>query len=371
MGNKKALVVGGTGPTGPAIVNGLLRRGYDVSIMHRGTHEVEFDSDVGHIHKDPNFADALTEAMSSRPWWDLVVFSYGRLAHGVEVAKGRTGRFIGIGGMNPAPKADPRVGLLGQAVNLREEQLVGAAEPYAPKLPARITQARNALFAAHSAGHYDATYLSYPSNVYGPRAPGPREWCIVRRILDGRRTIIVPDGGATLIPRGYGENLGHGVLLAIDRQDASAGRYFALGDLRQFTMRQIIDAIAEYMNHDWEVVEMPYEFALPTRAYNMGRHTTVAHTGAAEAALGYRDTVPADVALRATVDWLLANRPEPGGAVEQRIGAVFEYEKEDQLIGAWQRAMSGVRDEFTRIAFPDAPLRHVYDHPKAPTAQPS
>ena len=36
----KALVVGGTGPTGPFIVNGLLERGYEVAIFHRGTHEV-------------------------------------------------------------------------------------------------------------------------------------------------------------------------------------------------------------------------------------------------------------------------------------------------------------------------------------------
>jgi nucleoside-diphosphate-sugar epimerase len=35
-----ALVVGGTGPTGPFIVNGLLQRGYKVTIFHRGTHEI-------------------------------------------------------------------------------------------------------------------------------------------------------------------------------------------------------------------------------------------------------------------------------------------------------------------------------------------
>jgi nucleoside-diphosphate-sugar epimerase len=364
-----ALVVGGTGPTGPAIVNGLLQRGYDVSIMHRGTHEVEFDGLVEHIHKDPNFADALGEAMGTRRWWDLIVFSYGRLAHGVEAAKGRTGRFIAIGGLNSAPKADPRVGLLGPSATLREEHLVGAAEPYAPKLAARITPARDAVFAAHTAGYFDATYLSFPSNVYGPRAPGPREWCFVRRILDNRRSVIVPDGGVTVIPRGYGDNLGHGVLLAVDDAGASAGRHFALADLRQFTMRQIVDAIAEHLNHDWEVVDMPHEFALPTRAFNFGRTTTIPHTAAAEAALGYRDVVPADAALRATVEWLLENRPEPGGDVERRIGAVFDYEKEDQLIDAWQRAMSGVRESFAKVGYPDAPLPHVYDHPKAP--QPS
>ena len=36
----KVLVVGGTGPTGPAIVAGLEARGHEVTICHTGSHEV-------------------------------------------------------------------------------------------------------------------------------------------------------------------------------------------------------------------------------------------------------------------------------------------------------------------------------------------
>ena len=50
----KALVVGGTGPTGPLITQGLLDRGYEVSIYHRGYHEAEEMPKVHHhIHGDP------------------------------------------------------------------------------------------------------------------------------------------------------------------------------------------------------------------------------------------------------------------------------------------------------------------------------
>ena len=35
----KVLVVGGTGPSGPHVVQGLLERGHDVTILHRGVHE--------------------------------------------------------------------------------------------------------------------------------------------------------------------------------------------------------------------------------------------------------------------------------------------------------------------------------------------
>jgi len=35
----KALVIGGSGPTGPHVLAGLLERGYDVAMLHRGVHE--------------------------------------------------------------------------------------------------------------------------------------------------------------------------------------------------------------------------------------------------------------------------------------------------------------------------------------------
>ena len=50
----RALVVGGTGPTGPHIVNGLIDRELDVSILHTGAHESPaIPEAVEHIHTDP------------------------------------------------------------------------------------------------------------------------------------------------------------------------------------------------------------------------------------------------------------------------------------------------------------------------------
>lgn len=49
-----ALVVGGTGPSRPFLVQGLQERGYTVTIFHRGTHEIpEIPANVEHIHGDP------------------------------------------------------------------------------------------------------------------------------------------------------------------------------------------------------------------------------------------------------------------------------------------------------------------------------
>ena len=47
---KTAVVIGGTGPTGPYVVNGLIDRGFQVTILHTGRHETDLiGPEVEHI----------------------------------------------------------------------------------------------------------------------------------------------------------------------------------------------------------------------------------------------------------------------------------------------------------------------------------
>src|SRR3989304_6331601 len=93
----KALVIGGTGPTGPYVVAGLLERGYQVAVLHRGTHEVDLPSEVEHIHGDPHFTETLEQALGRRTF-DLVVAMYGRLRITAPAMRQRGGRVISGGG---------------------------------------------------------------------------------------------------------------------------------------------------------------------------------------------------------------------------------------------------------------------------------
>ena len=62
-----ALVVGGTGLTGPILVAGLLERGYEVAILHSGRHETDaIPPSVEHIHVDVHDPDALRAAEWTR-----------------------------------------------------------------------------------------------------------------------------------------------------------------------------------------------------------------------------------------------------------------------------------------------------------------
>ena len=64
----KALIIGGTGPTGPHIIHGLLERGYDVTMLNRGSRDSDaIPAEVERIKGDPHFPDTLEAALGERP----------------------------------------------------------------------------------------------------------------------------------------------------------------------------------------------------------------------------------------------------------------------------------------------------------------
>jgi nucleoside-diphosphate-sugar epimerase len=337
----RALVVGGTGPTGPHLVHGLRARGYAVAILHRGTHEVdEIPLDVEHIHADPYDAGALAVALGGRAF-EVVVATYGRLREVSRACVGRTERFVAVGGvplyrgwMRPEDLV-PR----GLPVPVREDaRQVESAEELRKGFMSRRTE--EAVFADHPS----AAVFRYPT-VYGPRQPLPLEWCIVRRILDRRRAIVLADGGLTLSTAGYTENLALAVLLAVDRPDAAAGQSYNCGDEQTLTLRQRVESIARILGHPVEVVGVPAEVARP--AWPLMTHEESDHRlmdlGKLQRELGYRDAVPVQEAVRRTVEWLVANPPEPGGFVEQILGDPFDYDGEDRLIAAAREGLERLR----------------------------
>ena len=357
----RALVVGGTGPTGPFIVNGLRERGYDVTIFHRGTHEVdEIPADVTHIHGDPHFRETIDDALAGHTF-DLCVATYGRIRHVAEAMVGRTGRFVGVGGFAAyrgfmTPRDLFPVGLLSP---VPEDAPVVATEDE-ERFSWLIAMTEDVVLSSHPT----AAYFRYPY-VYGPYQLVPREWSIVRRILDKRPHIAVPDGGLTLSTHGYAGNLAHAVLLAVDEPDASAGQIYNCGDLQQLSLRQIIEVIAAELDHEIEIVGVPHEAAGPAAPLALhSYHHRLMDLSKICQQLGYRDVLPAPEALATTARWYAEHRPEPGGAIEQRLRDPFDYDAEDELVALARESI----DRMRQISFERhrGPGPHPYAHPREP-----
>lgn len=357
---KTALIIGGTGPTGPYVVNGLIDRGYEVTILHSGAHEVEFKKDIEHIHADVHFRETFEAGLGWRSW-DLVVAAYGRLQLTVEVLKGRTGRVVAMGGSTGSLAApeDSAWGPMGRSFNLDEVSGLPETDAERNKLGFKMVQAEQALFRADSEGHYRATQIAYPI-LYGPRQPGAQDWSILRRVLDGRRTFVIADGGIKLEARCFAANAAHAVLLAIDQPEVSAGQKYLVADDHLYSMRQRIEAIARIMGHEFEFIDMPWELARPCHVlWRRMRECRFRDTRKIKNELGYRDVVDAFEALRQSVSWLLEDRPQAAGELETQLGDPFDYASEDALIEQWR----ALRAQMPEANYDLPPPAHIYRHP--------
>jgi nucleoside-diphosphate-sugar epimerase len=332
-----ALVVGGTGPTGPFVVNGLIDRGFDVTIVHTGRHErPEIPDSVTHLHTDPFDQDATAAALGSATF-DLAVVMYGRLRVLSALLAGRVERLITIGGVGAIQGwVDPR--------DLFPTSMTVPAPIDAPLAPPdepigkirRIVETEQTVFEHHP----DAIHLRYPM-LYGPHQLIPREWPLVKRALDRRAVLVLADGGLTLKSAAYVANAAHAVLCAVDRHATGAGQVFNVCDGRALSLRQIAEICADEVGHRFEVVSLPYELAVPARPLVMHWSTghRVVSTETLRTVLGYHDVVEPEDGLRRTVRWLADNPPSP--ATVAMLQDPFDYEAEDELVRRWRATVEG------------------------------
>jgi hypothetical protein len=136
---------------------------------------------------------------------------------------------------------------------------------------------------------------------------------------------------------GYTENLAHAVLLGIEQPDAAAGKVFNAADEEVLSVRQVVELCASALDHELEIVSMPWDLATPARpllAQPLPTHRVLDLTRL-KTDLGYRDVVPAREAVGRTARWLAAHPIAPGATEEVVLTDPFDYPAEDQLIDAW------------------------------------
>jgi nucleoside-diphosphate-sugar epimerase len=326
----RILVIGGTGPSGPYIVNGLVERGHHVTILHTGTHEVDTippPEVVPHIHANPFEAASLHDGLGDRTF-DVVFAMYGRLRVIAAELVGRTPRLLSIGGV-PVYRGymeDRHTFPTGMAFPSREDDpLIDERESDKVR---KIKATEELVFELHP----DATHFRYPY-IYGPRQVTPREWPIVKRALDGRGPLILADGGLTQITAAYVENVAHAVLLAVDNVDRSAGRAYNVGDDHWYSLAQIAEVVADELGHRFEIISLPGELARPALPTLMCPFTShrVSDCSLIRDELGYRDLVEPLEAYRTTIRWQAEHLVRDSSRVDNILQDPYDYAAEDRL----------------------------------------
>jgi nucleoside-diphosphate-sugar epimerase len=348
---KTALLVGGTGPSGPHLVEGLLDRGYDVVMFHTGRHELDGMPDLEHVHGDPYSREGIAEALDGRSF-DAVLATYGKVREIARVMAGRCGQFVSVGGtpvylgfVSP-DVTSPR----GLPVHVRED---------APRVPPEgipgavygvgaIRRTEDVIFDLHAEGAFAASVFRYPS-IYGPRNPHAWEWSTIKRVRDGRPFIVVPDGGLAVHSRLSARNAAHSVLLALDHPETAAGQAFNCADDDQYMLRQWIELILAELGAELEIVSLPGDLPSPGWALMVFRYECSPHvivdTTKIRTLLGYRDILPARACLAETVEWLVGNEAR---SHQWPVLDPFDYEAEDRLVAQWRAATADLEPAAAR-----------------------
>ena len=154
-------------------------------------------------------------------------------------------------------------------------------------------------------------------------------------------------------------------MLAIDHPE-SGGQIYNVAEEMTLTLKQWVDAIAGEMGHEFEYVDMPWALAKPSHMWATSEFHVVLDITRIKKELGYQDVVRTKEALKRTVQWLLQNRPEPGGEVEQQLQDPFKYDVENNMIAEWEKGVRKVQE----ISFILERVKYSYADPKKTKKKP-
>ena len=173
-------------------------------MLNRGSRDSDaIPKSVERIIGDPHFPDTLTEALGGRTF-DVVVATYGRIRYVADVMSTRTDRLVTVGG-------PPSYRGFANAANNRPAGMPVATAEDAARVESsaesrfgyliRLTE--DAVMEQHAAGHMSVTHFRYPT-VYGAWQVRPTAFAwVTQRCLDQRPHAVLPNGGLSLITRGY------------------------------------------------------------------------------------------------------------------------------------------------------------------------
>lgn len=326
----RILVLGGTKFVGPHVVRQLAARGQEITIFHRGATETVLPEDVRHIHGDfASFSEHLDKLKRFGPEvvLDMVPFreeeaervkAFAGVARRVVIvssqdvyrAFGRIWR-TEPGPPDPVPLTEdsPLREKLSDAGLDYNKTAIERAVTNNPKLP--------------------ATILRLPA-IHGPGDDKHRLFSYIKRMDDGRPTILLDRAYANWRwARGYVEDVAHAIALAVTDERA-AGHIYNVCYERAFTESEWVKQIARVNGWAGEVVALPGNQLPQSLRRDMFDFTQQYEVDSSRIRrqLGYSEIVTFDEALRRTIGWERANRPE------QVLPEDFNYDTEDAALAA-------------------------------------
>jgi nucleoside-diphosphate-sugar epimerase len=270
----RILLIGGNGFIGSPLVRELRESGHELAVFHRHA-DVSLSTDVMRIRGDRNHLSDYREKIeqfSPDVIIDLILSSGKQARQLIDVSRGLTRRVIAISSMDvyrawgvlqgsePGPL---------EPLPITEGSPVRTVRSSYP--PETIEMLRGVFSWLDE--HYDKiaveeaimndpavswTILRLPM-VYGPGDPLHRFFPLLKRIADGRTSILLADDlAAWRAPRGYVENVAHAIASAA-LSDQAAGRTYNICEEPTLTELAWQEKIARHVHWPGKFVVLPRE----------------------------------------------------------------------------------------------------------------
>jgi nucleoside-diphosphate-sugar epimerase len=328
----RVLVLGGTRFIGRFVVDHLVNAGAEVAVFHRGDTEPTDLAAVAHLHGDRRqMEDHRNEFAKLAPEViiDMLPMNATDARTVQRTLSGVAGRIVAVSSQDV---------YRAYAVLRRQEpgplQTLPITEGAA--LRSNLYPYRDEFAAGHPLHDYDkipmeqaylssetlpATILRLPA-VYGPHDPQHRTRFYLRRMLDGRPSIVL---GRSLArwrwTRGFVGNIAAAIALAAT-DDRAAGEVFNLGEIEARTEKEWVQAIATAAGWDGDIRVIP-DRALPDHLHNDSNlsQSLVADTRRMRHHLGFAEPVDPDRGLAATVAWEGEQHTPPTRSIRDEYAA--------------------------------------------------
>jgi nucleoside-diphosphate-sugar epimerase len=335
---RRVLVIGGTKFIGLHTIRTLVDAGCEVAVFHRGTTEPPGLPHVQHLHGDRReLLSSVGDFERFAPDVVLDMFALTR-ADAVDTMlafTGLAGRLVAISSQD--------VYLAYDVLRKRTEH-APVPQPMTEDAPLRDRlYPYRGLFPPDSRMHnYDKipveqTYLGEPDlpgtilrlpAVYGPDDYQHRPFPYLKRMVDGRRWILLDRQGAQWRwSRTFVENAAEAITRAVT-DDQAVRRIYNVAEPLALPEAAWVRAIGAAYGWDGEIVTLPTDGIprhLRDEDLNFGQDVVVDTTRIREE-LGYREPVERDEAIRRTIEWELANLPD------ELPPHRFDYEAEDAAL---------------------------------------
>ncbi|MGH3381056.1 MAG: NAD-dependent epimerase/dehydratase family protein [Actinoallomurus sp.] len=339
---QRAFVVGGTGQTGRAVVRRLVRDGWSVTVASRGQYPHAFDKSGGVrvIRLDRTEPDQLAVALPTGTdvLIDLIAHNADDARQLLQVAD-RVGSLIVLStlgvyadaeGRNIRSAYDGRTDFPEFPVPITEDQpTVSADDTGYPFAAGKVALEQTLL----DQSPVPVTVIR-PGAIHGPESTYAREWWLVKRVLDDRKSIVLAHSDNVFHPTATA-NLADLIVMAAHRPGT---RILNCGDPEPPTALEITQTLLDLMECSLPILILPGEPPYP----GVGDHpwlqtgSLVADLTAAERELGFRPVTAYAAAAARTVSWLCEE--VAGDDWWQRLPRVaalrhfFDYQAEDAFL---------------------------------------